>query len=271
MAITRPSPGPVSSPFGWRRVGSEKSSYHGGIDFVGAVGSPVRAVKDGYVYVAAPDGTYNRYGNLVVIRHDDATEAPYSLYAHLNSINTRKGKRVKAGQRIGTMGHTAKDRANPSHTVRTHLHFELLKAFPTPPDVGRIDPTPFLDPTSGFYPVPAPTPPSPTPVASTTSYGVPYQYTDYSYGQGPLRGLHGLGVEPCVFYPKCGPNAGKPVPCGEMASVCWTNNTPRPFVSAPGTGLSNTEPVVKAVTTLGLILMAPIALSWLFRDSRRYA
>lgn len=243
MAIARPSPGPVSSPFGWRQVGMEKPSYHGGIDFVGAVGSPVRAVKDGYVYVAAPDGMYNRYGNIVVIRHDDATEAPYSLYAHMNSLKTSKGKRVKAGQLIGTMGHTAKDKANPSHTVRTHLHFELLKAFPAPPDVGRIDPTPFLNPTGSFYPVPAPIPPSATPVASTTSYGAPYQYTDYSYGQGPLRGL-------------------------PLQNVKWTSTVPRPFATAPGAGLSDMDADTKTGLFAALLLATPILLTGIFGRKR---
>jgi murein DD-endopeptidase MepM/ murein hydrolase activator NlpD len=96
------------------------------------------------VIVSAPNGTYNRYGNLVVIKHDDASEAPYSLYAHLSERKVSKGRRVRAGQIIGKMGNLAATAAEPSKMVRTHLHFELLKHFPAPPDADRIDPTPYL-------------------------------------------------------------------------------------------------------------------------------
>lgn len=143
-AIIKPSAGPVSSPFGYRRLVNEPTTFHGGIDYVGALGSTVRATKAGTVVTAAPNGTYNRYGNLVVIKHTDPREAPYSLYAHLNSIRVRKGQIVRAGQPIGTMGNTSASAGDPNHTVRTHLHFELLKVWPAPPDVGRVNPAPFL-------------------------------------------------------------------------------------------------------------------------------
>jgi len=226
MAIVRPSPGPISGQgsFGWRKIGTEAPTYHGGIDFVGAIGSPVRSVKAGVVHTAAPNGTYNRYGNLVVIKHDDPTEAPFSLYAHMNELKVRKGQRVRAGQLIGTMGNTSADNVNPNHKVGTHLHFELLKAFPAQPDVGRIDPTPHLSAT--FTPVASPM----TPAASVPSpyYGMgPTQYTDYSYGQGPLRGL---------------------------GSVRWTSNTPWPFATAPGAGFADLGDSLQ--TAVGGLLLA---------------
>lgn len=222
--LYRPSTGPVSSAgaFGWRQLPGEKPTYHGGIDFVGAVGSPVRAVKDGVVFVAAPNGTYNRYGNLVVLKHDDPREAPYSLYAHLNSLAVRKGQRVKAGQRIASMGNTSGDRCinarpgcDPAHKVATHLHFELLNAFPAQPDVGRVDPTAYLSPGLRS-PVGPDNPASRMPPAPV-----------YAQGQGPL-----------LFPAYSGPMAG-------LGSVRWTNNSPRPFATAPGAGLSaETLPII---------------------------
>lgn len=146
MPLLRPSPGPVSEDghFGWRRLAGEQPTFHGGVDFVGALGSPIYAVKSGTVLEAAKNGVHNKYGNVVVIKHDDPSEAPLSLYAHMRSLRTRKGRRVRAGQLVGTMGNTSGTRDDPTHTVLTHLHFELLKNWPALPDVGRVDPTPFL-------------------------------------------------------------------------------------------------------------------------------
>lgn len=213
--LYRPSSGPISSAgaFGWRQLPGEGQTYHGGIDFVGALGSPVRAVKDGVVFVAAPNGTYNRYGNVVVIKHDDPREAPYSLYAHLNSLAVRRGQRVKAGQRIGAMGNTSADRCDsgrtkcdPNHKVATHLHFELLKAFPAQPDVGRIDPTAYLSP--GLQ--------RPTGPAQAPMYSAPAP--TYAQGQGPL-----------LFPAYSGPMAG-------LGNTRWTSTRPKPFSTAPGAG-----------------------------------
>ena len=188
-AITRPSAGPISSPFGYRQLVNEPPTFHGGIDFVGAYGSPIRAVQSGTVVVAAPNGVYNRYGNLIVIKHDDPSTAPYSLYAHLSSMRVRKGSRVRAGQIIGGMGNLAATKMEPWRLVRTHLHFELLKQWPAQPDVGRVDPTRYLTTpspvaqpapvyTSGQGPLLYPA----TPYAATS----PMLYPGY---QGPLAGL----------------------------------------------------------------------------------
>jgi murein DD-endopeptidase MepM/ murein hydrolase activator NlpD len=137
--FVRPSVGPISraGAYGLRQLPNEPVTRHSGIDFVGATGSPIRAVRSGVVVAAAPNGTFKRYGNVVVIKHDDPSTAPFSLYAHLNAIKVRKGQRVLPGQIIGTMGST--------DTEHTHLHFEMLKRFPLPPpDEDRADPTPLL-------------------------------------------------------------------------------------------------------------------------------
>ena len=171
--FVRPSAGPVSraGAYGIRRLPNEPPTKHSGIDFVGRTGSPVRAVRSGTVIVSAPNGTYQSYGNLVVIKHDDPTGAPYSLYAHMNKLRVRRGQRVRAGQIVGGMGNTSARRGDPGHTVRTHLHFEMLKRFPAPPDVGRVDPTPFLRGDKPRAPV----------YAST-----PVMYPELTWGHGPL-------------------------------------------------------------------------------------
>lgn len=139
-----PTRGPISSAFGMRRLPNEPPTFHDGIDFVGAYGSPIRAIKAGTVVTAAPNGTLNRYGNVIVIKHDNPWPAPYSLYAHLSAMRVRKGQHVKAGQIIGAMGDLAATAAEPWRTVRTHLHFEMLTQWPAPPDVGRINPAPYI-------------------------------------------------------------------------------------------------------------------------------
>jgi murein DD-endopeptidase MepM/ murein hydrolase activator NlpD len=155
VTIARPFTGPVSSEghFGWRRLAGEGPTFHGGLDFVGEVGAPVRAAKAGIVLEAAPTGVHARYGNVVVIKHDDQSESPLSLYAHLRTIRVRKGRRVRAGQVIGTLGDTAGVPGNPYKTVMPHLHFELLRQWPALPDVGRLDPTPYLAEQSAGVPL----------------------------------------------------------------------------------------------------------------------
>lgn len=167
-AFNPPSRGPISSGFGIRQLVNEPPTFHDGLDFVGAYGSPIKAVKAGTIVAAAPNGTYNRYGNVIIIKHDNPWPAPYSLYAHLSSMRVRKGQHVVAGQLIGAMGNLAATAAEPWRTVRTHLHFEFVKRFPLPPpDQERIDPTPY------FVDKPV------VPVLST-----PARYP--TYAQGPL-------------------------------------------------------------------------------------
>jgi murein DD-endopeptidase MepM/ murein hydrolase activator NlpD len=118
---------------------------HTGIDFGAKYGTPVFAVKAGVVKHAAVTGTFNSYGNLITIVHDDSSESRMSLYAHLSKMLVKPGQRVKAGQKIGEVGNTRGTKEDPGKTGATHLHFELLEAFPVAKDVGRIDPTSYLE------------------------------------------------------------------------------------------------------------------------------
>lgn len=179
--MVRPSAGPVSGDgyFGWRRLAGEGPTFHSGLDFVGATGSAVRAAKSGIVLEAAPNGVHSGYGNVVIVKHDDPTEAPLSLYAHLHTIarGIRKGRRIKAGRILGGMGNTAATFENRNRRVLTHLHFELLRRWPAAPDVGRVDPTPFLFPT-------------PAQLSTMARGGPPLLYP--SYPGAPFSGLSDL-------------------------------------------------------------------------------
>lgn len=188
--FVRPSIGPIAGKggYGLRQLPNEPVTKHSGIDFVGAMGSPIRAVRSGVVVLAAPNGTLQRYGNVVVIQHDDPSFAPYSLYAHMSRLRARKGQRVLAGQIIGYMGNLAATRDNPNKTVATHLHFELVKRFPLPPpDVDRVDPTPLINTAyiargGGRVPVLYP----PSAAQSNTYAGAPALYPGIAPGAGPL-------------------------------------------------------------------------------------
>ena len=121
---------PESGGFGGVR--SAGGQFHEGIDIKPVVrdrrGEPldnVFAAMDGvvrYVSTAAGDSSYGRY---VVLEHPAMTPAVYTLYAHFARIipELRAGAEVKAGQVLGTMGHSAGGYMIP--VDRSHLHFEI--------------------------------------------------------------------------------------------------------------------------------------------------
>lgn len=101
------------------------SGYHTGLDFVGAIGTPIFAAAGGTVVSAKPEGAY---GNMVKIRHADGTR---TLYAHMNSFSVEKGQKVSRGERIGSLGSTG-------NSTGPHLHFEVIR------DGKQQDPERFL-------------------------------------------------------------------------------------------------------------------------------
>ena len=128
---------------------------------------PVRAIADGEIWVAAPDGVVAGYGNVVVIRHYwQAKYVIFSVYAHLSSIEKRppgipkggEGKRrfyftkdmtgcnggvmqpipVNQGDVIGYLGRSG------TETSRPHLHFEIVTHWPCAQRQGQAGLTPHL-------------------------------------------------------------------------------------------------------------------------------
>jgi murein DD-endopeptidase MepM/ murein hydrolase activator NlpD len=107
-----PCTGRVTSSFGMRKhpiTGVVK--MHTGIDIGAPRGSPVVAVKDGYVVYR---GVMGGYGNTIMIEHGDCR----TLYAHMSRFNVNAGERVSAGQKIGEVGSTGV-------STGPHLHIEV--------------------------------------------------------------------------------------------------------------------------------------------------
>jgi murein DD-endopeptidase MepM/ murein hydrolase activator NlpD len=81
----------------------------------------VRAIDGGVVvYINSYEG-YSSYGKYVVVEHWWSGSPFYSLYAHLNSINVRRGQKVRQGDRLGRLGYTGPG----LNKRRAHLHFEI--------------------------------------------------------------------------------------------------------------------------------------------------
>lgn len=103
-----PTQGPVLSSY------SESSPGRKGINIAGKSGQSVIAAAAGRV-VYSGDGL-PRYGNLLIIKHNDVY---LSAYAHNASLLVKEGDAVQAGQRIATLGRTG--------TQRDQLHFEIRR------------------------------------------------------------------------------------------------------------------------------------------------
>ncbi len=91
---------------------------HDGIDLTAPTGTPVYAAGNGKVIRVDHNRSRRGYGNLVIIDHGfDGLE---TRYAHLNSINVKRGDTVVRGQQIGTVGNTGL-------STGPHLHYEIRK------------------------------------------------------------------------------------------------------------------------------------------------
>ena len=126
-ASHRPS-GPAQAPaegadaaLGWqwpaqgKIIGSfDAAQGHKGIDIAGTTGEPVYAAAAGYV-VYCGDGLHG-YGNLVIIKHNNAY---LSAYAHNSKLLVAEGQRVARGQEIAEMGE--------SGAQHVELHFEIRR------------------------------------------------------------------------------------------------------------------------------------------------
>ena len=90
---------------------------HDGLDIAGAQGTEIYAAADGTVNISAE--TTDRYGNYIVILHNDGYR---TLYAHCDTLLVKTGENVEQGQLIATMGSTGNSTGN-------HLHFGISKDF----------------------------------------------------------------------------------------------------------------------------------------------
>jgi murein DD-endopeptidase MepM/ murein hydrolase activator NlpD len=124
----RPLNGLVTSPYGTQRLLNGKvKSYHSGVDFRAATGTPVYAANTGIVGLAK-NLFYS--GNIVILDHGSGL---FTTYAHLSRIDVAPGRLVEKGQVIGLAGATGRVNgphlhwgvkvngvnANPLHMLKT--------------------------------------------------------------------------------------------------------------------------------------------------------
>lgn len=114
----------LKSPLNYRRITSyfgkrvhpvtKKVSFHSGVDYGAARGTPVEATADGTVIYAAWHP--NHTGNTVKIRHANGYE---TLYGHLSKYGKYKvGMRVQQHDIIGYVGSTGR-------STGPHLHYTI--------------------------------------------------------------------------------------------------------------------------------------------------
>ncbi|MFY0653010.1 MAG: M23 family metallopeptidase [Cyclobacteriaceae bacterium] len=107
----------VASGYGYRIDPFNKTrTMHNGLDFSAPRGTPVYVTGDGVVKkVQSKDR--GGYGKYIYVDHGFGY---ITRYAHLYSINVKKGQKVKRGELIGQVGNTGRSTA-------PHLHYEVHK------------------------------------------------------------------------------------------------------------------------------------------------
>lgn len=108
ISLAWPLQAAVGDPFGPRGT-----RFHAGIDLLASRGTPVAAAAPGRVAFAG--FARGGWGKLVVVVHRDGVQ---TLYAHLSTIDVRRGASVRTGEQLGRVGATG-DATGP------HLHFEV--------------------------------------------------------------------------------------------------------------------------------------------------
>lgn len=106
--------GRISGKFGNQRIlNGEPKNFHNGVDIALPAGTPVYAMTDGIVLLAAD--TFYYAGNNILIDHGDGLN---SFYLHLKRLFVKNGDIVKAGQIIGEVGTTGR-------STGPHLHWGI--------------------------------------------------------------------------------------------------------------------------------------------------
>ncbi len=118
--ILHPTPTPmpqIQFPLAsYKKLTTQFSSYHPGIDLSAKSGTPVYAIEEGTVSEA---GWSNLgFGKNIVINSNNADS--YQRYGHLSSIFVSKGQFVSTGTQIGSVGCTG-------NCTGPHLHLEIYQ------------------------------------------------------------------------------------------------------------------------------------------------
>lgn len=110
-----PVEGRISSTFGRRKSPKAGASTdHNGADIAASIGTPINVRADGDVTFVGDAG---KSGRVVRIDHGNGIT---TAYAHMDGFNVSVGQRVKAGQKIGTVGNTG-------NSTGPHLHYVVRK------------------------------------------------------------------------------------------------------------------------------------------------
>lgn len=118
----RKYPWKVTSPFGERTLSNGDKSFHRGIDFGIATGTPIGAPVNGTITSTKwdPRNTYKikdkSGGTWIYMTGADGVK--YS-FGHLSALGVKKGDKVNAGQTIGLSGNTG-------YSTGPHLHFAAM-------------------------------------------------------------------------------------------------------------------------------------------------
>ena len=128
--------------------------FHEGMDVAPMIrdlkGEPqdeVRAIADGTVLYTNTNPGKSNYGNYIIIEHPTEDGPFYSLSAHFHEVKVSRGKKLRAGDIIGIMGHTG----SGIDRERSHTHVEL---------------TMLLKPSAAIWNQQEPVAPTPPPTAS---------------------------------------------------------------------------------------------------------
>lgn len=126
----RPVDGIIKSDFGPRKAPLKgASTYHFGIDFRAAIGTPVKSITDGKVIKAGP---VKGYGIAIYIDHGIINgKKVTSEYGHLSKCEVKIGDKITSGQIIAKSGNTGL-------STGPHLHLTIKE------DNKAVDPKKYL-------------------------------------------------------------------------------------------------------------------------------
>ena len=110
----------ISSGVGNRVIGGS-NEFHKGIDFAVPVGTPIRAVANGYAFRAGWENEKDHkqgFGLRVWQQFTYSGREFYAWYGHQNVLTIKEGDLISAGQIIGLSG-------NSGHSTGPHLHIQF--------------------------------------------------------------------------------------------------------------------------------------------------